>query len=63
MPVGSPCTSLTTPGDAAIGIGMYYDSKCTQGGVGCNFVKPLCRLCAKNPAIVNNPYLACPACV
>ncbi|CAF3503227.1 unnamed protein product [Rotaria socialis] len=63
LPLGSPCTSLTSPGDAAAGLGMYYDSKCAQGGVGCNHIKENCRLCAKNPALINNPFVQCPACV
>jgi hypothetical protein len=63
MPVGSTCTSLNSPGDAAAGLGMYYDATCGQGGVGCNHIKANCRLCAKDPAIVNNPFIRCPACV
>jgi endo-1,3(4)-beta-glucanase len=63
MPVGSPCTSLTAPGDAAAGLGMYYDPTCAQGGVGCDHIKANCRLCAKNPAVADNPFRKCPACV
>ncbi|CAF1222202.1 unnamed protein product [Rotaria sp. Silwood1] len=63
MPLDGSCTSLTSPGDAAAGLGMYYDPKCAQGGVGCNHIKPNCRLCAKDPAMINNPFVKCPACV
>lgn len=63
MPVGSPCTSLVTPGDATMDLGAYYDPQCAQGGVGCNYMKALCRVCAKKPALVDNPYPKCPSCV
>ncbi|CAF0928792.1 unnamed protein product [Adineta ricciae] len=63
LPAGATCTSLTSPGDAAAGLGMYYDASCSQGGVGCNHIQPNCRLCAKDPAVVNNPFLKCPSCV
>ncbi|UJR31943.1 hypothetical protein I4U23_019416 [Adineta vaga] len=63
LPADAPCTSLTSPGDAAAGLGMYYDASCAQGGVGCNHIKPNCRLCAKNPAVINDPFLKCPSCV
>lgn len=63
MPIEQPCTSFTSPGDKAIGIGMYYDRQCAQGGVGCAHIQPLCRLCAKELERVNRPYPACPACV
>jgi hypothetical protein len=63
MPIESPCTSLISPGDTAIGLGMYYDLKCAQGGIGCRHIKTLCRLCAKKLTLVDNPYRACPACV
>lgn len=64
MPIGSPCTSLITPGDKAEGLGAYYDPTCLDhGGVGCDYQKPVCRLCAKNPALIDKPYVKCPACV
>ncbi|CAF0872104.1 unnamed protein product [Rotaria sordida] len=63
MPLNGPCTSLTSPGDKDAGLGMYYEQTCAQGGVGCHHVKENCRLCAKNPAIVNNPFVKCPPCV
>ncbi|CAF2646360.1 unnamed protein product [Rotaria sp. Silwood2] len=63
MPLDGSCTSLTSPGDAAAGLGMYYDPKCVQGGVGCDHIKANCRLCAKDPAMINNPFVKCPACV
>lgn len=63
MPVGKTCTSMTSPGDRAIGLGMYYDTTCAQGGVGCGHMETLCRLCAKDPQRVNSPYPACPLCV
>ena len=63
MPVSKPCTSLTSSGDKAIGLGMYYDEKCARGGVGCAHIQPLCRLCAKKPERINKPYPPCPACV
>lgn len=63
MPVGAPCTTLISPGDKVGGLGAYYDRKCAQGGIGCDYVQTLCRLCAKKPELIGKPYLPCPACV
>ena len=63
MPVEKTCTSMTSTGDLANGLGMYYDTTCAQGGIGCGHIQTLCRLCAKNPERVNKPYAACPSCV
>ncbi|CAF0816447.1 unnamed protein product [Didymodactylos carnosus] len=63
LPLNKPCKSLAAPGDINNGLGMFYDVNCQQGGVGCNHIQHLCRLCAKDPAVYNKPYIPCPACV
>ncbi|CAF0913646.1 unnamed protein product [Adineta steineri] len=63
LPADAPCKTLASPGDINAGLGMYYDVSCNQGGVGCNHIKPNCRLCAKDPAVIDKPFRQCPSCV
>ena len=61
LPRGDSCTASTSPGTIASGLGAYYEFPCT--GVGCNFNRPFCRLCANHPSLIDQPYPECPACV
>jgi len=61
MPKGRSCTSLTPNKTKAEGLGAYFKYPCI--GVGCNYYRPYCRLCAKDPSKVGKPYPECPSCV
>ena len=60
-PEGDSCTAATPDGTQAAGLGSYYQSPCH--GVGCNFLRPECRLCANDRSLINRPYRKCPKCV
>ena len=61
LPKQNSCTAGTPPGVTAVGLGVFYQYPCHE--VGCNFFRPFCRLCAKHPPKINNPYPECPKCV
>ncbi|CAF1014503.1 unnamed protein product [Adineta steineri] len=61
LPHGNSCTDATSDETKAAGLGVYYEYPCI--GIGCNFYRPFCRLCAKHPLKIGRPYSKCPECV
>ena len=61
LPRNQSCTASTPLETIAEGLGVFFQYPCD--GVGCNFQRPFCRLCAKHPSKINAPYLECPKCV
>lgn len=61
LPLDKSCTASTPDQTKAEGLGVFYQFPCS--GVGCNFYRPFCRLCAKHSSKINDPYVKCPECV
>ncbi|CAF1457880.1 unnamed protein product [Adineta ricciae] len=61
LPKGRSCTALTPEEMRDKDLGSYFKYPCA--GIGCNFYRPYCRLCTKDPNKVNKPYVECPKCV
>ncbi|CEG36828.1 uncharacterized protein PHALS_04084 [Plasmopara halstedii] len=57
--VGAICTQIQSDGDAAVGINIYTDTSCANGGVGC--IDDICRFCKVTSTEQSASFVDCPS--
>ncbi|KAF4046049.1 hypothetical protein GN244_ATG01552 [Phytophthora infestans] len=53
------CTQAASEGDASVGIGLFTDTSCASGGVGC--IDDVCRFCKLKSTEQSAAFVDCPS--
>ncbi|KAI9992787.1 hypothetical protein PInf_014655 [Phytophthora infestans] len=53
------CTQVASEGDASVGIGLFTDTSCASGGVGC--IDDVCRFCKLKSTEQSAAFVDCPS--
>ncbi|OWZ15162.1 hypothetical protein PHMEG_00011249 [Phytophthora megakarya] len=56
---GGECTQVVSDGDAAVGINIFSDASCANGGVGC--IDNVCRFCKVTSTEQSASFVDCPS--